>query len=1218
MPAPRPAPREGRDYSSRRAPRPVHREGRDYGSRRAPRPVHREGRDYGSRRAPRPVHPGLSFGVPQELGVPLRVWGPGAQFWGAGAQFGVPGLSFGVPQELGVPLPREQPLDAAGIQWIRMGTTVATNALLQRRGERAALAVTRGFRHLLHIGTQARPRLFDLEVAMPDVLYEEVIEVDERLVPEQPDCHLPGSDSWPRVQGGTRGGTGVARARAAGGIGGGPGTSSRRDWGWPGHEQQAGALARALGFAQVSLSSAVAGMARAVPRGLTACADAYLSPGVRRYLRQFCRGFRRGLQVSAGPGPGETRDRHGRDTGLNRERHGIELGQTRDWHSGLLSALGLALADAVQEEQEPCALPYGPAAFPQLEARLRELERRCRDALRAQGFAPEQIHTEPFLHLRYEGTDCALMVSARGHPAHPGSCGAGDFLGAFTARSVRPGPGPVAWPGVTGPVPVPPALSQCHQSRPSVTSPVPVPPALSQCPQSCPSVTGPAPVPPALSQCQRPGPVSPVLSQGHWSFPSVTNPVPVLPALSQCHQPCPSAPSPVPVPPVLSQCPQPCPSATGLVRCHQPCPSVTSPVPVPPVLSQCHRPGPVSPAVSQCHQSCPSAIGLARGRWLYPRVTSPVLGPSVLSQCHQLHPSVTSPVRVPSAPSQCCHSPPIPAPQSPLSMCPCVPVPVPVLPVSLTPSCAPWGHPGGSGAPRGFRGSRLTPARSTIVVEPGCVASVTPLGDISIAVGAGPAPDPGPRLEPVRLSVFSHRFMSIAEQMGRALQRSAVSTNIKERLDFSCALFGPDGGLVSNPPARPDRHHTLAHLGTWGHLGTHLGTHLGMGGSHLPDLTVITPVFWPGQPRPVFFVASRGHHADVGGCSPGSMPPHSQSLAQEGATFVSFKLVTGGQFQEQAVTEALLAPGAVPGCSGTRNLRDNLADLRAQVAANQKGIGLVRELIGQHGLEAVQAYMGHVQANAERAVRDTLRAVAARWGTALAAEDTMDDGTPIRLRVHLEPATGSAVFDFGGTGPEVLGNCNAPRAITLSALIYCLRCLVGHDIPLNQVRPQKIPNTPQKIPNTPQKTGCMNNVTFGSARGGYYETVAGGAGAGPGWAGRSGVHTHMTNTRITDPEILELRYPVVLRRFELRAGSGGAGRHRGGDGVVRELQFRAPTQLSVLSERRATRPYGMAGETPKSPEIPPKSPQIPSKKPRKIPQNSHKIPLSHAALRHGG
>ncbi|XP_053788951.1 LOW QUALITY PROTEIN: 5-oxoprolinase, partial [Vidua chalybeata] len=1016
------------------------------------------------------------------------------------------GIRRVLQEELGVPLPRDQPLDGSGIQWIRMGTTVATNALLQRRGERAALAVTRGFRHLLHIGTQARPRLFDLEVAMPDVLYEEVIEVDERLVPEQPDCHLPGSDTWPRVQG-VSGVTllvqrplDVARLRRdlervlARGIRS-LAVLLLHSYAWPGHEQQVGALALELGFAQVSLSAAVAGMARAVPRGLTACADAYLSPGVRRYLRHFCRGFRHGLSgvqvlfmrsdggltpmatfggarailsgpaagvvgyarttfdprdgtpvigfdmggtstdvsryagefehvfeattagvaiqapqldintVAAGggsrlffrsglyvvgpesagahPGPacyrkggpltvtdanlvlgrllpeyfprifgptedqplcrdtavaafrelaatirafqsaagdtggtggtGDTGDTGGTEAlsveevalgfirvaneamcrpiraltqarGHDAARHVLAcfggaggqhacaiartLGMAKVFihkHSGLLSALGLALADAVQEEQEPCALPYGPAAFPRLEERLRELERRCRDALRAQGFTPEQIRTEPFLHLRYEGTDCALMVSARGHPAHPGSCAAGDFLAAFTAR---------------------------YRQEFGFTIP------------------GRAVL------------VDDLRVRGTGS---------------------------------------------------------TEPVPETPLGPRGHPPRPET--VTRCYFE-----GGYRDTPVY------LLGE--LGSDHAL--------------------------------------PGPAI---------------------------LIDTNSTIVVEPGCVASVTPLGDISIAVAAGPARALGTRLEPVQLSVFAHRFMSIAEQMGRTLQRTAVSTNIKERLDFSCALFGPDGGLVSNAP------HIPVHLGAMQeavqfqirNLGPELregdvilSNHPRAGGSHLPDLTVITPVFWPGQPRPVFFVASRGHHADVGGCSPGSMPPHSQSLAQEGATFLSFKLVTGGQFQEQAVTEALLAPGAVPGCSGTRNLRDNLADLRAQVAANQKGIGLVRELIGQHGLQAVQAYMGHVQANAEVAVRDTLRAVATRWGTSLAAEDTMDDGTPIRLRVHLEPRGGSAVFDFGGTGPEVLGNCNAPRAITLSALIYCLRCLVGHDIPLNQ------------------------------------------------------------------------------------------------------------------------------------------------------------------------
>uniref|UniRef100_A0A8D0HJC7 5-oxoprolinase, ATP-hydrolysing n=1 Tax=Sphenodon punctatus TaxID=8508 RepID=A0A8D0HJC7_SPHPU len=465
--------------------------------------------------------------------------------------------------------------------------------------------------------------------------------------------------------------------------------------------------------------------------------------------------------------------------------------------------------------------------------------------------------------------------------------------------------------------------------------------------------------------------------------------------------------------------------------------------------------------------------------------------------------------------------------------------------------------------------------------------------------------------------------------MGRILQRTAISTNIKERLDFSCALFGPDGGLVSNAP------HIPVHLGAMQETvqfqiqnlsadlregDVILSNHPCAGGSHLPDLTVITPVFWPGEPRPVFFVASRGHHADIGGITPGSMPPHSRSLQEEGAVFISFKLVTDGVFQEEAVTEALLAPSRIPGSSGSRCLHDNLSDLRAQVAANQKGIQLVSELIGLYGLDVVQAYMAHIQANAEVAVREMLRDFAVRQGELgrlllVEAQDHMDDGSPICLQVQIDPREGSAVFDFTVSGHEVYGNWNAPRAITLSALIYCLRSMVGQEIPLNQgcLAPVRtiIPKgsildpsldaavvggnvlTSQRVVDVifrafgacAASQGCMNNVTFGNERVGYYETVAGGAGAGPCWHGRSGVHTHMTNTRITDPEILEKRYPVLLRCFELARGTGGAGQFRGGDGVRRELLFREEMVLSVLSERRAFRPYGLQGGEPGSPGL---------------------------------
>ncbi|XP_022798938.1 5-oxoprolinase-like isoform X3 [Stylophora pistillata] len=515
---------------------------------------------------------------------------------------------------------------------------------------------------------------------------------------------------------------------------------------------------------------------------------------------------------------------------------------------------------------------------------------------------------------------------------------------------------------------------------------------------------------------------------------------------------------------------------------------------------------------------------------------------------------------------------------------------------------------------------------STILVEPHCTAYITKSGDIRIEIGKNKGRKPvTTELDAIQLSIFSHRFMSITDQMGRVLQRTAISTNIKERLDFSCAMFGPTGDLVANGP------HVPMHLGSMqetvkyqiDHLGDSLNegdvilsNHPSAGGTHLPDLTVITPVFYPGQPKPVFFVASRGHHADVGGIAPGSMPPHSHTIFDEGAVFMSFKLVEKGIFQEEALKVKLLEPAKYPGCSGSRNLQDNISDLKAQVAANHKGISLINALIDEYSLPVVQAYMGYIQENAELAVREMLSEVGLktkeRTGkSVLQAVEHMDDGTQINLTVSIDEHKGSAVFDFAGTGHESYGNCNAPRAISLSAIIYCLRSMVKHDIPLNQgcLVPVKVHFPPgclldpspsaavvggsvltsQRVVDVVLKAfgvcaasqGCMNNTTFGDEGFGYYETVAGGAGAGPTWVGRSGVHTHMTNTRITDPEIIEQRYPVILLCFHLNPGSGGDGFYRGGDGVIRELVFRRKQVLSVLCERRsAFQPYGLQGGQP--------------------------------------
>jgi 5-oxoprolinase (ATP-hydrolysing) len=478
------------------------------------------------------------------------------------------------------------------------------------------------------------------------------------------------------------------------------------------------------------------------------------------------------------------------------------------------------------------------------------------------------------------------------------------------------------------------------------------------------------------------------------------------------------------------------------------------------------------------------------------------------------------------------------------------------------------------------------------------------------------------------LSIFGHRFMAIAEQMGRALQKTSVSTNVKERLDFSCAIFDATGGLVANAP------HLPVHLGSmstcvrrqaeiWkGKLkkgDVVISNHPHYGGTHLPDVTLLMPAFNDTGDKILFYAASRAHHADIGGITAGSMPPHSRELAQEGAAIKSEKLVSEGKFHEARVVDLFYTqPAQYPGCSGTRCLADNINDLRAQVSANQKGISLIEGLIAEYGEETVQFYMHAIQRNAELCVRNLLREVSTRFeGRDLSAEDFMDDGSPIRLRITIDADKGEAVFDFAGTGPEVYGNINAPEAISYSAIIYSLRCMIRADIPLNQgcLAPitVKIPPgsllspsdnaavvagnvcTSQRITDVILKAfqacaasqGDCNNLTFGfggnlqgqeAVRGfGYYETIAGGSGAGPEWEGTDGVHTHMTNTRITDSEVFERRYPVLLRRFAIRKGSGGKGRHRGGDGVVRDIEFRIPVQVSILSERRVFRPYGMAG-----------------------------------------
>ncbi|KZV69600.1 Hydantoinase B/oxoprolinase [Peniophora sp. CONT] len=484
--------------------------------------------------------------------------------------------------------------------------------------------------------------------------------------------------------------------------------------------------------------------------------------------------------------------------------------------------------------------------------------------------------------------------------------------------------------------------------------------------------------------------------------------------------------------------------------------------------------------------------------------------------------------------------------------------------------------------------------------------------------------------DPILLTLFANRFMSVAEAMGRSLQQTSISTNIKERLDFSCALFAPDGDLVANAPFIP------IHLGSMSFAVKYQMKLYGKdlkegdvlmtnsphaGGSHLPDITIITPVFHPETKEIIFFTASRGHHADIGGILPGSMPPTSVTIFEEGAEIVSFKIVSGGSFDQKGLYERMIdAPARYPGSSGCRNIRDVESDLKAQIAANHKGAQLIHQIVEDYGLETVQEYMLHIRSNAESSVRKLLQTVAKERGNKLSAVDFLDDGSPICLSIEIDPKTGNAIFDFDGTGWEVRGNLNAPVSVVHSAVIYCMRAMLDADIPLNAgcLVPLEIripPNsllapsrtaavcggnvlTSQRIVDVVLRAfsacaasqGCTNNLTFGAggkdAQGnveagwGYYETIAGGSGAGPSWHGTSGVHTHITNTRIGDVELLERRYPVLVHRFGLREGSAGDGKFKGGEGVVREIEFTEELQVSIMSERRTRQPYGLEGGGP--------------------------------------
>ncbi|MEW5297314.1 MAG: hypothetical protein WDW36_000531 [Sanguina aurantia] len=1230
-------------------------------------------------------------------------------------------------QVTSLPHPRDAPLSTSRIASIRMGTTVATNALLERRGERLALVVTQGFPDLLHIGNQSRPNIFDLKIQMPAALYETVVEVDECVV-------LPLGTS-PNTRNGRNAHANVSSA-ADGPIVvtvTGEEVCIRRapDMAklaadlqavlrsgitalavvlkhaaiFPDHELQVGRLAAEMGFTQVSLSSVVMPMVKMLPRGFTATADAYLTPHILRYLRTFQSGFDAGLcdvQLLFMQSDGGLADIH-----------------TFSGHKAILSGpaggyVGYALTTHPWEGAEPpasqplagqdTATSGTPTTGPHAEPRSSCHSPQPGQPLQVIGFDMGGTSTDVSryagrLEHVFESTTAGVTIQAPQLDINTVAAGGGSRLlfreGLFVVgpESVGAHPGPVAYQK-GGQLAITDANLVLGRILPEFFPHI-FGPTEDQALDSAGAASAVGVLTREINAyAAAHGGAPKSADEVAMGFLNVANEAMCRPirALTQMkgydvaahvlacfggaggQHACAIARS-LGMSTIFMHRYAGILSAVGIQLAdivaeeQEPCAETLDPA-SDPAAAAAAASGAVEERLARLQQKAVGKL-LAQGFSaadirceLFLNLRYQGTDVAVMTSLDQ--------------PPQTSDPPPAQASYDPASYISAFerqyqrefgfklarPVLVDDLRVratgesrSLEKTEGQAGTPGPLPTPLSCHmayfephGRCPTPAYSlaalqpghcvpgpavlidqisTLVVEPGCTAHITGENNVRISVAASSPSD----VDPIRLAIFSHRFMGIAEQMGRTLQRTSISVNIKERLDFSCALFGPDGSLVANAPHLPVhlgamseavrfqvRHYSPGGAGlAAGERGLSEGDVLVSnhpqlaGGSHLPDITVITPVFQQGQV--VFFVASRGHHADIGGISPGSMPPASKTLLEEGAAIVSFKLVQAGVFMEAGITQLLMAPAAlhdtIPGISGSRNISDNLSDLRAQVAANTRGIELVAELIRSYGLQEVQSYMGHIQDNAEAAVRAMLKSFSLSQGLpevgSVTARDIMDDGSPIVLSVTIDRRDGSAHFDFTGTGPEVYGNCNAPPAVTTSAIIYSLRCMVGGDIPLNQgclapititIPPSCLLNpsptaavvggnvlTSQRVTDVVLKAfqaaaasqGCMNNFTFGDEGMGYYETIAGGAGAGPGWHGRSGVHTHMTNTRITDPEILERRFPVVLHQFRLRSGSGGAGQWHGGEGVIREIEALRPLDAGILSERRCVGPFGLQG-----------------------------------------
>jgi 5-oxoprolinase (ATP-hydrolysing) len=1099
----------------------------------------------------------------------------------------------------------DEALPGDRIAAVKMGTTVATNALLERKGARVLLLIDRGLGDLLRIGNQARPRLFDLDIRLPEMLYETVGEIDGRIGSD-------GREIEPLDEAAARRALLDARADGIEAVA----IARMHAWIEPSHERRLAAIARELGFTQVSASHEVSPLLRLVPRGDTTVADAYLSPILRRYVAQVREGLgdvRLEFMQSHG-GLADAAQFSGKDAILSGPAGGIVGAVRTAAMMGFERIIGFDMGGTSTD----VALYNGSFA------RVFETEV-AGVRMRVPMLAINTVAAGGGSILGFDGARLLVGPESAGADPGPACYRRGGPLTVTDANVLLGKLNPAHFPaifGTDGNLPL--DLERVRAQFAERTSDIAM-------------ATGTVRSPEAIAE----GYVAIAVARMAHAIRQISIERGIDP--SDFALVCFGGAGGQHACLVAEEL------GIGRILVH-PFAGVLSAYGMGLADRAAHRQRSVARLLDEESRADVEAMVAELAAEARAELGAQAAAAEVKASAHLRYegtdtalPVAFDGIGIMREAFEAAHDrlfgfvdPTRPLIVDMISVEAVAPASIPAEPALAT-RCGVGPDPVDEvemylrGAWRTTRvldhgtlrdgdviegPAMIRSPTTTTLVEPGWRASVNDRGhltmerDAAAMVAADPvsttaelAPDP------VRLELFSHLFMAIAEQSGTILQQVASSVNIKERLDFSCALFDAQGRLIANAP------HVPVHLGAMGEsvravLRRHgpalrPGDAVALndpfnGGTHLPDITVVSPVFAPDGRTIRAFLAARGHHADIGGLTPGSAPPFATTLAEEGVVIDNLLVVEQGVFREAALRE-LLTAGPLP----ARNPDENIADLKAQIAANEAGIAAFEAMIERHGWPAVERYARHVMDHAEATIRRVIRRLSDG-----AFAYVMDDGTPLHVRVSIDHAAGSAVIDFTGTGAQDSGNFNAPPSITHAAVLYAFRCLVAEEIPMNEgcLRPISIVipegtflnpapgaavvagNTEVSQAVTAALLGAldaaasgqatMNNLLFGDGEFQYYETICGGAGAGPGFDGCSAVHTHMTNTRITDPEVLELEYPVLLETFAIRRGSGGAGQWIGGDGVTRQIRFLRPMTATVVTSRRTRPPFGLAGGAP--------------------------------------